>query len=132
MSYMSYLFMFYISWIQFWAFSVIFQLPYNGSAIEIIFFAKFSKYHPIFIAHVPHSDPQDTWLLSDHEENAQCTCSIAFLSLIMLYHFGQQISLENLFFLSFEFCYSQTPNDKIVGKTQGNVYFFLSQWIPNF
>ena len=43
---------------------------------------------------------------------------------IMLYHYGPQISLENLFFLSSKFCDSQTPNDKIVGKTQGNVYFF--------
>ena len=121
MSYMSSYFMFYISWIQFRAFSVIFWLTYNGSAIEIMF----SKYHPLFIVHVPQSDPQDTWLLCDHKENAQRTCSIAFLSLSNddIPFLTTNIS-GKLTFFTFRICGSQTPNDKIVVKTQGNVYFF--------
>ena len=102
-------------------FSAHIQWLYNRNHI----FAKFSWYHPIFIVHVPHSDPEDTWLLCDHKENAQRTCSIAFLSLSnhAVPFWTTNISAK-LIFLSFRICDSQTPNDKIVGKTQGNVYFF--------
>ena len=37
-------------------------------------------------------------------------------SLIMLYHFGQQISLGNLFFLSFEFVILRHPTTKLLAK----------------
>ena len=38
--------------------------------------------------------------------------------------FDNKYLWKTYFFFTFRICGSQTPNDKIVGKTQGNVYFF--------
>ena len=45
-------------------------------------------------------------------------------SLIMLYHFGQQISLGNLFFLSFEFVILRHPTTKLLAKHKEMSIFF--------
>ena len=116
-------------WFMFYIFDFNFELfqSFFCSHTTLVHWKSFfcSIYHPILEVHAHHSDPEDTWLLCDHEENAQRTSSIAFLSLSnhAVPFWTTNIS-GKLIFLIFRICDSQTPNDKIVGKTQGNVYFF--------
>ena len=130
MSSMSCWFMFY-----FFEFNIeLFQSFFCSHTMLVHWKSFFSSiYHPILEVHAHHSDPKDTWLLCDCKENAQRTCSIAFLSLsnhaVPLW--TTNIS-GKLIFLIFQILWFSDTQRQNCWQNTGECLFFLSQWIPNF